>query len=97
MAVTAALVATIAKFYFDTKKWSKSKDGASGSKGFTKSAGNDKGSKRKVSFTEKPYESWNKAKSKLTEEEYNKRRRTNSCINCGEVGHKFSDCPKPKP
>jgi hypothetical protein len=80
-----------------TKKWSKSKDGASGSKGFTKSAGIDKGSKRKVSFTEKPYEAWNKAKSKLTEEEYNKRRRTNACINCGEVGHKFSDCPKPKP
>jgi len=72
---------------------SKSKDGAANSKGFTKSVG----SKRKVSFTEKPFESLNKAKSKLTEEEYNKRRKTIACINCGEVGRKFSECPKPKP
>jgi hypothetical protein len=67
------------------------------SKGFTKSAGIDKGSRRKVFFTEKPFESWNTAKSKLTEEEYNKRRRTMALINCGEVGHKFSECPKPNP
>jgi hypothetical protein len=51
----------------------------------------------KVAFIDKPFESWNKAKSKLTEEEYNKCRRTNACINCGEGGHKFSDFPKPKP
>ena len=87
------------KGFSNSKKWSKSRDGSSNSKGFAKSSGHDKGSsgKRKVSFTEKPFESWNKAKSKLTEEEYNKRRRTNACINCGDVGHKFSDCPKPKP
>ena len=42
------------------------------------------------------YDSWNKAKDKLTADEYNKRRRTNACINCGEVGYKFSDCPKLK-
>ena len=42
-------------------------------------------------------ESWNKAKSKFTEEEYNKRRRNNACFNGGEVGHKFFECPKPKP
>ena len=39
----------------------------------------------------------NKAKDKLTADEYNKRRRTSACINFGEVGHKFSDCSKPKP
>ena len=54
-------------------------------------------SERKIAFTDKPFESRNKAKSKFTEEEYNKRRRTNAFINCGEVGHKFSECPKPKP
>jgi hypothetical protein len=43
------------------------------------------------------YDSWNKAKDKLTADEYNKRRRTKACINCGEVGHAFSDYPKPKP
>jgi hypothetical protein len=54
--------------------------------------------KRKVGFEkEKPFEFWNKTKGKLTEEEYNKHRRTNACIHCGKVGHKFSDCPKPKP
>ena len=44
----------------------------------------------------KSYDSWNKAKAKLTEDEFNKRRRTNACINFGEVGHKFSNCLKPK-
>ena len=32
----------------------------------------------------------------LTIEEFGKRRRTNSCMNCSEVGHKFNGCPKPK-
>jgi hypothetical protein len=78
------------KQFSDSKKMSKSKNGASTSKSFTtKSVGIDKKSKRKVAFTNKPFESYNKAKSKLNEEEYNKRRRTNACINCGEVGHKF--------
>jgi len=43
------------------------------------------------------YDSWNKAKAKLTEDEFKKRRRTNGCINCGVAGHRFPDCPKPKP
>jgi len=43
------------------------------------------------------YDSWNKTKDKLTADEYNKRRRLNACINCGEVGHIFFECPKPKP
>jgi hypothetical protein len=45
----------------------------------------------------KNYDSWNKTKDKLTADEYKKRRRTNACIKCGEFGHTFSDCPKPKP
>ncbi len=54
--------------------------------------------KRKVAFEkDKAFESLNKDKGKLTDDEYNKRHRTNACINCVEVGHKFSDCPKPKP
>jgi hypothetical protein len=88
----------------DSKQWSKatkwsSKGGASG--GASGSSDPKKAfdpKKRKVAFEkDKSFESWNKAKGKLTDDEYNKRRRTNACINCGEVGHKFSDCPKPKP
>jgi hypothetical protein len=42
----------------------------------------------------KNYDSWNKAKDKLTaDDEYNKRRRTNTYINCVVVGYIFSDCP----
>ena len=33
----------------------------------------------------------------LTENEFNKRRRTNACIHCGEVGQKYSNCLKPEP
>jgi len=51
-----------------------------------------KNSKRLVAFIDKPFESWNKAKSKLSEVDYNKRRRTDACINCGEVRHKSSEC-----
>jgi hypothetical protein len=51
----------------------------------------------KAASGSKSYDSWNKARSKLTDDEFNKRRRTNACINCGEVGHKFSNCPKPNP
>ena len=43
------------------------------------------------------YDSWDKAKDKLIADENNKHRWTNACINCGEVSHKFSDYPKPKP
>jgi len=51
----------------------------------------------KATSGSKSYHSWNKAKAKLTKDEFNKRRRTNACINCGEVGHKYSNCLKPKP
>ena len=42
-------------------------------------------------------DSWNKAKNKLTAEDFNKYRRSTACINCGEVDHTFYDCSKPKP
>ena len=48
----------------------------------------------KATSGSKSRDSWNKAKAKLTEDEFNKRRRTNACINCGEVGHKFLRCPQ---
>jgi len=51
----------------------------------------------KATSSSKSYDSWDKAKAKLTEDDFNKRRRYNACINCGEVGHKFSNCPKAKP
>jgi hypothetical protein len=85
----------------DTKQWSKTSKWSpkgSASTEWSKGKSADPKGKRKVAFEkDKSFESWNKAKGKLTDDEYNKRRRTNACINCGEVGHKFSDCPKPKP
>ena len=45
----------------------------------------------------KNYDYWNKAKKRLTSNEINRRRNTSACMNCGEVGHVFKDCPKPKP
>jgi hypothetical protein len=45
----------------------------------------------------KNYDSWNKAKNKLADEEFSNRRPTNACMSRGEVGQKFCDCPKPKP
>jgi hypothetical protein len=52
---------------------------------------------KKATSSSKSYASWNKTKARLTEDEFNKRRQTNACINCGEDGHKSSNCPKPKP
>jgi hypothetical protein len=67
-------------------------------KNHVKSYNSDKKVKyEKIALGSKSYDSWNKAKAKLAEDEFKKRRRTNACINCGEVGHKFSNCPKPKP
>jgi len=85
----------------DTKQWSKTSKWSpkgSASTEWSKGKSADPKGKRKFAFEkDKSFEFWNKAKGKLTDDEYNKRRRTNACINCGEVGHKFSDCPKPKP
>ncbi len=61
-------------------KWSPKGDASADSKG---KSFNSK--KRKVAFEKnKPFDYWNKAKDKLTEEEYNNRHRTKACINCGE-------------
>ena len=55
-----------------------------------------KGKYEKATSDSKRYDSWNNTKAKLTKDEFNKRRRANARINCGEDGHKFSNCPKPK-
>jgi hypothetical protein len=77
--------------------WGQSKDEKADFKGSSKSVSFNNNLKREKSDTERNFESWNRAKKRLSTNEYNKRRKTNACINCGEVGHKFSECPKPKP
>ena len=57
----------------------------------------NKQAKRERNDNGKNYDSWNKAKKRLTTDEFNRRRNTGACMNCGEVGHVFKDCPKPKP
>ncbi len=82
--------------YSSKEHWNHPKDVKAGFKGSSKPSISGKHVKRKRSTSDsKGYDSWNKAKAKLNADEYNKRRRTNGCINCGEIGHKFSDCPKP--
>ena len=76
--------------------WGHPKDAKANFKSPSKSYIPDKKVKyEKATSSSKSYDSWNKAKAKLTEDEFNKRHRTNVFINCGEVGHKFSNCPKP--
>ena len=77
--------------------WGHPKDGKAYFKIPLKSYNSDTKIKyEKAALGSKSYDSWNKAKAKLTKDEFNKRRRTNACINCGDVGHRVSDCPKPK-
>ena len=66
---------------------------------YSKSYISDKKVKHERATTSsKSYDLWNKAKAKLTDDEFNKSRRTHACINCDEVGHTFYNCPnKPKP
>jgi hypothetical protein len=64
----------------------------------SKSVTFNKHSKRERDDNGKNYESWNKAKKRLTlDDEINRRRNISAYMNCGEVGHVFKDCPKPKP
>jgi len=78
--------------------WGQPKDVKANLKSPVKSCNSDKKIKyEKAASCSKSYDSWNKAKANLTENEFNKRRRANACINCGEIGHKFFNCPKPKP
>jgi hypothetical protein len=71
--------------------------GASGSGGST--LGNSaQGQKRKLApHEQKKKDSWLKAKAKLSSAEFQQRLKTGSCINCGEQGHIFDACTKPKP
>ena len=56
------------------------------------------GQKRKLPpHQQKKKDSWLKAKQKLSSAEFQQRRKTGSCINCGEQGHIFEACTKPKP
>jgi hypothetical protein len=79
---------------FDKKKRSV---GASGSEGY--GHGNSShGQKRKLPpHEQKKKDSWIKAKQKLSQAEFQQRIKTGSCINCGEHGHIFEACTKPKP
>ncbi len=63
----------------------------------SKSVTFNKHSKRERSDNGENYDSWNKAKKRLTPDEVNRRRNTGACMNCGDVGYVFKDCPKPKP
>jgi hypothetical protein len=56
------------------------------------------GQKRKLPpHEQKKKDSWLKAKQKLSSAEFQQRLKTGSCINCGEQGHIFEACTKPKP
>jgi hypothetical protein len=68
--------------------WGHLKDAHSDFKSPSKSYVSDiKLKHEKATSGSKSYDSWNKAKAKLTDDKFNKRRRTNACINCGEFGH----------
>jgi hypothetical protein len=73
------------------------KDAKADFKGFSKSTTFDTHSNRERSSNYKNYDSWNKAKKRLSIDETNIRRNTCACMNCGEFGHVVNDCPKPKP
>ncbi len=90
--------ASISKGVSNTmKSWGHSKSAKADFKESSKSVTFNKHSKRVRSDKNKNYDSLNKAKKWLTPDEINRRRNTCACMNCGEVGHVFKDCPKPKP
>jgi hypothetical protein len=71
--------------------------GASGS-GTSGHSLSQHGQKRKLPpHEQKKKDSWLKAKQKLSSAEFQQRLKTGSCINCGEQGHIFEACTKPKP
>ena len=98
LAVTAALEPPTIKGVSNTmESWGHSKSAKADFKESSKSVTFNKHSKRERTDTNKNYDSWNKAKKRLKPDEINRRRNTGACMNCGEVGHVFKDCPKPKP
>jgi hypothetical protein len=71
--------------------------GASGNEGYGH-GNSSQGQKRKLPpHEQKKKDSWIKAKQKLSPAEFQQRIKTGSCINCGEQGHIFEACTKPKP
>ena len=85
-------------FPSNVRSWGRPKDAKSDFKGSSKSTTFDKHStKRERSANNKNYYSWNKAKKRLSTDEINRRGNISACMNCGEVGHVFNDCSKPKP
>ena len=79
------------------KSWGHPKNAKADFKEPSRSVTFNKHVKRERNDNNKNYDTWNKAKKRLTTDEFNRRRNTDSCMNCGEVGHVFKDCPKPKP
>ena len=79
------------------KSWEHPKNAKADFKESSRSVTFNKHTKRERSDNNKNYESWNKAKKRLTTDEINRRRNTSDCMNCGGDGHVFKDCPKPKP
>jgi hypothetical protein len=76
--------------------WGQPKDINADFQGSSKSTTFGKHLKRESSNI-RNYDSWNKAKKRLTADEINIRRNIGACMNCGEAGNVFNDCPKPKP
>ena len=78
-------------------KFNKPSVGAFGSEGYGH-GNSSQGHKRKLPPHEQTKkDSWIKAKHKLSPAEFQQRIKTGSCINCGEQGHIFEACTKPKP
>lgn len=73
--------------------------GKFGGRGSGNGHGNDNGNKDKkpMSADEKGRAQFHAAKNKWNKEELKKIYDTKACVNCGDTGHKFSECTKPKP
>ena len=90
--------ASISKGVSNTiKSWGHPKNAKADFKESSRSIIFNKHVKRERNDYNKNYESWNKAKKRLTTDEVNRRRNTSACMNCGEVNNLFQDYPKPKP
>ena len=79
------------------KSWGPPKNAKANFKESSRSVNFNKHTKRERSDNSKNYESCKDTKKRLTTDEINRRRNTCAFMNCGEVGHVFKDCPKPKP
>jgi len=77
--------------------WGHPKDAKVVFKGSSKSTTFDTHLKRERCTSSKNYDSWSKAKKRLSTEEISKCRNIGACVNYGEVDHVFNDFPKPKP